>query len=112
MRFAIPIADNKLALHLGHSAEFAIVDTDDEKKQIQMREDIAAPPHQPGLLPRWLAEQGVNMVIAGGIGQRAQSLFAEHGICVLVGAPCDTPENLVTGYLQGALNSGANVCDH
>ena len=59
MRFAIPIADNKLTLHFGHSAEFAIVDADEEKKQIQMREDVDAPPHQPGLLPRWLAERGV-----------------------------------------------------
>lgn len=112
MRFAIPIADNKLTLHFGHSAEFAIVDADEEKKQIQMREDVDAPPHQPGLLPRWLAERGVNVIIAGGIGQRAQALFLEQGIRVLVGAPCDTPEHLIISYLRGALISGTNVCDH
>ena len=51
-------------------------------------------------------------MIAGGMGQRAINLFAERGIDVLVGAPAETPEKLVTDYLAGALVSGSNVCDH
>jgi len=52
------------------------------------------------------------VVIAGGMGQRAQQIFADHGITVLVGAPVDTPENLATAYLKGTLECGDNVCDH
>lgn len=52
------------------------------------------------------------MIIAGGMGQRAQELFALEGIRVVVGAPSETPEKLITDYLAGTLVVGANVCDH
>jgi predicted Fe-Mo cluster-binding NifX family protein len=112
MRIAIPLADGKLAMHFGHCERFALVDVDQQKNVISAREDIVPPPHQPGLLPPWLAERGATLIIAGGMGQRAQDLFTNHGIRVLVGVPVDTPEELVQAYLAGTLQPGANVCDH
>lgn len=112
MRFAIPLADGKLATHFGHCASFALIDVNPGEKIILKREDIDAPPHQPGLLPPWLAERGVNHIIAGGMGQRAHDLFAAQGIQVTVGAPVETPEKLVTDFLCGALAVGGNACDH
>jgi ferredoxin len=70
------------------------------------------PPHEPGLLPRWLGELGANMVIAGGMGRRAQELFADNNIAVLVGAQGNSPQQLVTDYLTGNLQTGDNCCDH
>ena len=52
------------------------------------------------------------LAIAGGMGQRAQQLFAQSGIQVLVGAPAGTPEELVAAYLDGSLKPGENTCDH
>jgi len=112
MKVAIPMAEGKLTMHFGHCGQFALVDVDPETKMITNRQDVVPPPHQPGLLPPWLAERGVTMIIAGGMGQRAQSLFTHHGINVLVGAPAETPETLVTNFLAGTLQSGQNVCDH
>lgn len=112
MKIAIPLAGGKLSMHFGHCERFALVDVDPAEKKILKREDIDAPPHQPGLLPKWLAERGANVIIAGGMGQRAQGLFVEHGIQVIVGAPADTPERLVGDYLAGTLQAGENVCDH
>jgi predicted Fe-Mo cluster-binding NifX family protein len=112
MKIAIPLAEGKLTMHFGHCASFALVDVDAQTKKIIKREDIAAPPHEPGLLPPWLAERGVTMIIAGGMGQRAQQLFAQQGIKVVVGAPADTPEKLITDFLADHLQTGANVCDH
>ena len=112
MRFAIPLAEGKLAIHFGHCASFALIDVDPAGKTIMIREDVEAPPHQPGLLPPWLAERGVNRIIAGGMGQRAQALFAEQGIEVTVGASVETPEKLVADYLAGTLSVGQNACDH
>ena len=112
MKIAIPLADGKLSMHFGHCERFALIDVDDARKKITGRADVDAPPHEPGLLPPWLAKQGATMIIAGGMGQRAQALFAEQGIEVLVGAPAETPEKLVEGYLSGTLKGGANVCDH
>jgi len=112
MRIAIPLADGKLCMHFGHCERFALIDADTSSKSITGRKDVVAPPHQPGLLPPWLAERGVKLVIAGGMGQRAISLFQEQGITVVVGAPADTPERLVADYLAGTLETGGNVCDH
>jgi len=112
MKIAIPLAEGKLSLHFGHCDVFALIEADPVEKKILGREDISAPPHEPGLLPGWLAERGANLIIAGGMGQRAQGLFAEHGIQVVIGAPAETPEKLVGDYLAGILQVGANVCDH
>ena len=54
----------------------------------------------------------VDVVIAGGMGQRAQQLFAQSGICVLVGAPAGTPEELVAAYLDRSLKTGQNARNH
>ncbi|RPH93771.1 chromosome partitioning protein ParA, partial [candidate division KSB1 bacterium] len=112
MRIAIPLANGKLTMHFGHCERFALIDVDTARKTIIKREDIDAPPHQPGLLPPWLAERGASMIIAGGMGQRAQDLFAQQGIHVVVGAPADTPEDLVGHYLSGTLQAVENVGDH
>lgn len=112
MKVAIPLAEGKLSMHFGHCEKFALVDVDPTSKKILGRNDVDAPPHEPGLLPPWLAKQGATVIIAGGMGQRAQGLFAEQKIEVIVGAPSETPEKLVKDYLDGTLMSGANLCDH
>ncbi|MDY0356548.1 MAG: iron-sulfur cluster carrier protein MrpORP [Sedimentisphaerales bacterium] len=112
MKIAIPLADGKLTAHFGHCGQFAIVDVDPKSKTIQSQVVLDPPPHEPGVLPAWLAEKGVSLVIAGGMGQRAQMLFTDKNIEVIVGAPVDTPEALVSDYLAGALQTGDNICDH
>jgi len=112
MRIAIPTSDGRLALHFGHCKQFALIDVDERNKRIVADELVEAPDHQPGLLPKWLHEQGVNLVIAGGMGSRAVQLFTQSGIEVCTGAPSETPRALVEAYLNGTLDAGQNVCDH
>ena len=112
MKIAIPIANEVLSAHFGHCDRFALVEIDPEEKQILGTTEIEAPPHEPGLLPPWLAERGANVIIAGGMGERARTLFEQQHIDVVVGAPTETPERLVTDYLSGTLQAGANSCDH
>ena len=109
---AIPVAGGRLCMHFGHCEQFTLLDVDTAGREILNSRQITSPPHQPGLLPRWLHEQGVNLVIASGMGGRAQGLFAEQGIEVIVGAPAEPPESLVRSYLNGTLQPGENVCDH
>ena len=75
-------------------------------------EDKVPPPHEPGVLPKWLSDQNVDLVIAGGMGMRAQQLFAQAGVKVLTGAPGENPEKIVEAYLANTLETGKNVCDH
>ena len=112
MRIAIPLTEGQLSQHFGHCQQFAVVDIDEKSKSISNREDFTPPPHEPGVLPKWLGGMGVNVIIAGGMGQRAQQLFAQNKIEVVVGAPSDSPEKLVLAYLDKTLQAGANLCDH
>ncbi len=110
MKIAIPMADGKLCMHFGHCEQFALVTV--EAGTISATTYLTPPPHEPGLLPRWLHELGADVIIAGGMGQRAQSLFAENDIKVVVGAPAQAPAALVNAYLADTLEVGQNVCDH
>jgi predicted Fe-Mo cluster-binding NifX family protein len=112
MKIAIPLADGRLCMHFGHCEQFALLEVDEATKKTVNTTLLTPPPHEPGLLPRWLHEQGANVIIAGGMGQRAQDLFAQNEIKVLVGAPVNTPEALVASYLSGTLAQGENACDH
>ena len=112
LRIAVPVTDGRLCSHFGHCDTFALLDVDMEKTAIMSRADIEAPPHEPGLLPNWLKERGADIVIAGGMGARAQGLFAERGIRVITGASSEEPEKLVMHFMTGALVTGDNVCDH
>ena len=112
MRYAVPVSDGRLASHFGHCQEFAFIDVDMATKAVVRKEFVPSPGHEPGLLPTWLAEEGVAAVIAGGMGSRAQALFRESRIEVVVGALGNDPEQMVLNHLQGILESGDNFCDH
>ena len=112
MRIAIPIADGKLAMHFGHCEQFALIDVDPATQKILKQDLIDAPEHQPGLLPGWLKDRGADVILAGGMGSRAQNLFSQNGIRVVTGVPGETPEALVRAYLEGTLQTGENICDH
>ena len=110
MKFAIPLAEGKLTAHFGHCQEFALVEVED--KEIKKKETLVPPPHEPGVLPKWLHDLGTDVIIAGGMGARAMDLFAQNNIEVIVGASALTPEELVKQYLNNTLQAGGNVCDH
>lgn len=112
MKYAVPVSGGMLCPHFGHCEQFALIDVDEAKKAIMKKEMVPAPVHQPGLLPPWLAGQGVNCVIAGGMGMNAQNLFISQGVQVIVGAMEGNPDKLVLDHLNGILATGANACDH
>ncbi|MBN2583784.1 MAG: NifB/NifX family molybdenum-iron cluster-binding protein [Planctomycetes bacterium] len=97
-------------MHFGHCQQFALVTIVDNKITGVTYE--TPPPHEPGVLPKWLHEQGADVIIAGGMGQRAMALFSQAGIEVIVGAPTLEPDKIVEQYLAGSLQTGGNVCDH
>lgn len=68
----------------------------------------------PGTVPpsTRVFEKGVNQIIAGGMGQKAQHLFAANNVQVITGARGECPRDVVENYLRGTLVTGANACDH
>ena len=110
MKLAMPLTAGELSSHFGHCETFAVFTIEDGK--IVLQEEINPPVHEPGSHPRFLHEMGVSVVIAGGMGIKAQNLMAENGIEVIIGVcPLPLPE-LVQMYLEHKLEAGENRCDH
>jgi len=112
MKIAIPVTQGSLSSHFGHCEQFVLFDIDSDGKTIRDRQTLTPPDHEPGVFPRWLHEQGATIIITGGMGSRAQSLFAQNNIQVVVGASADRPEAMVKAFLDGSLKTGTNICDH
>jgi predicted Fe-Mo cluster-binding NifX family protein len=109
-RIAVPLEGGVLCSHFGHSEQFAIMDTDD--KTVTGESRMVPPPHEHGVLPRWLAEKGVTDVIAGGMGQGARDILSRHSIRVFSGAPVKSPAELAEDLLNDRLVTGVNNCHH
>lgn len=106
----IPVTDGVLSGHFGHCEQFYFAQVEDGK--IVGERFLTPPAHEPGLYPRWVKEQGGQLVIAGGMGQRACGLFAENGVDVVVGANPAAPRSVVEDYLNNKLQVSGNSCDH
>jgi ATP-binding protein involved in chromosome partitioning len=100
-RIAVPIADGTLCKHFGHSEQFAIFETGADGDELSGPVLVTSPPHGAGFLPRWLARQQVTTVIAAGMGRRARTLLAAHGIEVVLGATEGRPQELVRAFVGG-----------
>jgi ATP-binding protein involved in chromosome partitioning len=111
MKIAIPTAEGLLCPHFGHCQQFAIVDVNEEKKEIISTTMLTPPAHEPGILPQWISQQECSIVIAGGMGGRALNMFGQSGITVISGASAIKPEDAVMAYLKGELVTGGNLCD-
>ncbi|MBI9065503.1 MAG: ATPase, partial [Marinilabiliaceae bacterium] len=72
-KFVVPTSNGILDPHFGHCSHFTIIEV--TNNLIMDESIIDAPPHQPGILPRFLAEKGATDVIAGGMGQSAINIF-------------------------------------
>ena len=95
--------------HFGHTKEFAIyIVKGTDVKEIKY---LTPPPHEPGVLPRFLGENGIDVIITGGMGQMAVNLFNQQDIDVILGAQGRIDVNL-NEYLGGFLSSTGSSCDH
>jgi ATP-binding protein involved in chromosome partitioning len=109
-KIAFPTSDKEnVDEHFGHCKEFAVYNVQDKK--ILSTEFIDAPPHQPGLLPKFLGEKGADTIITGGMGQKAIDLFKEQNIDVILGAS-GRIENILKEYIDGMLYSKGSACNH
>jgi predicted Fe-Mo cluster-binding NifX family protein len=109
-KIAIPVVNGLLSAHFGHCQYFLIADVvEGEIKQIT---EEVPPPHEPGIIPRWLSSKGVNTVLVGGIGQKAVALFRQFGVTPVIGVPEKDPRELIEDFLSDKLVTGANQCSH
>jgi predicted Fe-Mo cluster-binding NifX family protein len=100
--------DSRISHHFGRCPHYTLVDLDGET--VQSVQSIANPfqQHQPGMVPEFIHNQNVNVMVSGGMGRRALDFFAQYGIEVATGAD-GTVQDALSAYLNGTLN-GAQPC--
>ena len=109
-KIAFPTNDNlHVEEHFGHCKTFAIFTLEDGKKVEES--SVPAPKHEPGVLPKFLANQGANIIITGGMGQKAINLFEKENIEVILGAKGTIEENL-QAFNEKSLKSSGSACSH
>lgn len=110
MKIAVASDGNIVSAHFGHCEKFIIFENEENK--IAKKEELKNPGHKPGFLPVFLHENGVNVIIAGGMGGGAVDLFNQKGIEVIVGANGDS-QVAAEGYFKGELKTTGSIChDH
>ncbi len=107
MKIAISTDVGFVSAHFGRCPSFTIAEIEEEK--ILKIEEINNPGHQPAFLPNFLAERGVKYIICGGMGRRAQGLFAEKEIIPIVGVTGKVTE-VIDKFVQGKLEAGESLC--
>ena len=97
--------------HFGHAGHFVLVDC--EGGVIQHSKSLPNPfaaEHQPGQIPQFLHEQGVDAVLSGGMGARAIDLFRRWGVDPVTGAQGSVRDS-VELFLAGSLAESAPCAD-
>ena len=110
MKIAVTYEAGMIFQHFGHTAQFKIYEI--EKDVVKTAEVVDTNGHGHGALAGFLQEQGVNVLICGGIGGGAQMALADAGIQLFGGVSGDADE-AVEALLAGQLAFNPNVrCNH
>lgn len=112
MIIALPLTENgEFSPHYGQSSRMALFEVDREGRRILRETRVTPPEPEPCGWADWLAEQGVDLLLAGGLGRGAQHRLAAAGIPVLAGVAAGSPRELALAWLEDRLTPGPNACD-
>ena len=109
MKIAISTDGEQVSAHFGRCQVYTIFEV--EEKKVAGTKVVDTPPHQPGFLPEFLNGMGVNYVITGGMGPRAQDLFKQLNIEPIIGVHGQV-DSVIQDYLDEKLESGESLCTH
>ena len=98
MKIAVTYEDGQVFQHFGHTAQFKLYEAKDGKILSSKIVDTNGSGH--GALAGFLAAQGVDTLICGGIGGGAQAALAEANIRLLGGVQGSADE-AVAAFLSG-----------
>ncbi|NPB09807.1 MAG: hypothetical protein GXO17_05575 [Thermodesulfobacteria bacterium] len=107
MKIAVPLEGDLVASHFGHASRFAIYEILPEGLR---KEVLSPPPHEPGVIPRWLSELGVTHVLCGQMGHRALMFCQEFGMEVISGVMPVPADEVVSEFVAGRLRVKPRFC--
>ena len=95
--------DAMVSPHFGRCPYYTLVDTTGSLiTSVQVVRNPHYPEHVPGAIPQFIHEQQANVMLTGGMGQRAVMFFDQFGIQPVTGAS-GAVKQAVESYLAGEL---------
>lgn len=111
LKIAVPTDENGvLDGHFGHAKFFEVFEVVDNKIESQTK--LTPPPHEPGVIPKWLVQNEITDVITSGIGQKATKILSHFNINVHKGANILEGKKLVEDLLSETLELTDENCNH
>lgn len=109
-KIAVTYKDNEVFQHFGHSEQFKVYETDGDKIVNSKVLDTEGQGH--GALSELLSNNGIDVLICGGIGQGAREALKNAGIKLYPGVTGNA-DSAVQNLLTGTLDYNENtVCAH
>lgn len=107
MKVAISTDGGQVSAHFGRCPEFTIIDI--KGGRIVNKEVVPNPGHSPGLIPDFIAKQGAQAIVCGGMGHRAQGFFGQMDIETIMGVT-GSIEDVIQKLVDGTLEGGESLC--
>jgi predicted Fe-Mo cluster-binding NifX family protein len=111
MKIAAPNDNGKINQHFGQSKEFIVCEMDGQNVAGQKIISAESLQHNHGGLAKLLQDEGVEVVILGGIGPYALEALEQTGFKTVTGVAGDVREAMAA-YARGELVSQRVVCNH
>ena len=108
MKIVLPTENGYLCPHFGRSPYFTIAEI--ENKKVIKTGLVENPGHEIGSIPEFLKNLNVNCIISSGMGNKAQELFKEYNIAVIMGAEGKI-DDIINKFIESKLVSGESSCN-
>lgn len=115
MRIALPISEGKFSTHYGRAEAISIHDIDLSTGTAADRGLKLFPAEGTCGAGPWMAEQGVEVLLAGGLGSGAAQALGKAGVKVFAGITETDPRKVLEQFLAGVaqareLAPGESMC--
>lgn len=107
VKVAIAADGQRVSEHFGRCPSFTVIDL--EEGNLRNTLILENPGHQPGVIPQFLHQKGVNCIVAGGMGIRARGFFDEVGIHAILGVTGKV-DDVIKRLQKGTLIGGDSLC--
>jgi predicted Fe-Mo cluster-binding NifX family protein len=107
MRIAISTDGDLVSAHFGRCPCFTIINI--ENGEITKKDIVENPGHQPGFIPQFLHQKGVECIVCGGMGRRATNFFNKFSIQTIIGVS-GRIDDVLEKLQKGTLVGGESLC--
>lgn len=107
MKFAITFKDGNVFQHFGQTKEFKVFDSETMASSI-----LDSGEYSHGSLSTLLHDNGIEVLLCGGIGEGARNMLMKKGIQVYPGLSGDA-DSLAKAFVDGkVIQNLKSTCDH